>query len=99
LLEIADGGTVAGEASVGASRVEGGWMTVAPTRLGHRVFIGNSAVVPAGITLGDDWRVGVLTLAPTRAEQAIKCGATWLGSPSRLLPTTVQRRIHRGANL
>ena len=99
MLEIADGGTVAGEASVGASRVEGGWMTVAPTRLGHRVFIGNSAVVPAGITLGDDWRVGVLTLAPTRAEQAIKCGATWLGSPSRLLPTTVQRRIHRGANL
>jgi hypothetical protein len=38
LLEIGDGGTVADEASFGAPRVEGGWMTLAPTRKAREVY-------------------------------------------------------------
>jgi non-ribosomal peptide synthetase-like protein len=86
LLEIGDGGTVADEASLGASRVEGGWMTVAPTRVGRRAFIGNSAVVPAGAELGDGSLVGVLSLAPPPTSEGVRPGAAWLGSPPRLLP-------------
>jgi non-ribosomal peptide synthetase-like protein len=86
LLEIGDGGTVADEVSLGAGRVEGGWMTVAPTRVGQRAFIGNSAVVPAGADLGDGSLVGVLSLAPLPAEEGARPGAGWLGSPPRLLP-------------
>ena len=85
LLEIGDGGTVADEASLGDARVEGGWMTVAPTRLGRRVFIGNSAVVPAGSTLGDGTLLGVLSIAPADPRQAARPGASWLGSPPILL--------------
>ncbi len=86
LLEIGDGGTVADEASLGAARVEGGWMTVTPTRVGRRAFIGNSAVVPAGAELGDGSLVGVLSLAPPPTEEGASPGAAWLGSPPRLLP-------------
>ncbi|HEY9430208.1 MAG TPA: Pls/PosA family non-ribosomal peptide synthetase [Blastocatellia bacterium] len=85
LLEIGDGGTVADEASLGAGRVEGGWMTLARTRVGRRAFIGNSAVVPAGAELGEGSLVGVLSLAPPTGEGARPCAA-WLGSPPRLLP-------------
>ena len=86
LLEIADGATIADEASLGASRVESGWLTLAPTRLGRRAFVGNSAVIPAGTTLGDNCLVGVLTAAPSAEGQAARSGASWLGSPPILLP-------------
>ena len=86
LLEIGDGGTVADEASLGAGRIEGGWLTVARTRLGRRAFVGNSAVVPGGVELGDGSLVGVLSLAPALNSESAKPGATWLGSPPLLLP-------------
>ena len=86
LLDIGDGGTVADEASLGAARVEGGWLTLSPTRLGRRAFVGNGAVVPPGTTLGDESLVGVLSIAPTDPGQAARPGASWLGSPPILLP-------------
>jgi non-ribosomal peptide synthetase-like protein len=86
LLEIADGATIADEASLGASRIESGWLTLAPTRLGRRAFVGNSAVIPAGTTLGDNSLVGVLTAAPSAEGQAVRNGVSWLGSPPILLP-------------
>lgn len=86
LLSIDDGATIADEVSLGASRIEGGWLTLAPTRLGRRAFLGNSAVVPAGSTLGDHSLVGVLTAAPSGDGQAAERGASWLGSPPIRLP-------------
>jgi non-ribosomal peptide synthetase-like protein len=86
LLEIGDGGTVADEVSLGSPRIEGGWMFVAPTRLGRRAFIGNSAVVPAGTVMGDGSLVGVLSLAPSNPGQAAHPGTGWLGSPPIALP-------------
>jgi non-ribosomal peptide synthetase-like protein len=85
LLEIGDGGTVADEASLGAGRIEHGWLTLAPTRLGRRAFVGNGAVVPAGATLGDGSLVGVLSTTPASGLAAQR-GTAWLGSPALLLP-------------
>ena len=90
MLEIDDGGTVADEASLGAARIERGWLTLAPTRLGRRAFVGNGAVVPQGTTLGDDSLVGVVSIAPTDPEQAARPGAAWLGSPPIALPRRQQ---------
>src|ERR1043166_8765885 len=81
LLEIGDESTIADEVSLGAARVEGGWMTVAPTRLGRRVFIGNTAVVPAGTSLGDESLVGVLSIAPSEPAEAARTGASGLRPP------------------
>jgi non-ribosomal peptide synthetase-like protein len=86
LLELGDESTIADEASVGAPRVEGGWMTVAPVRLGKRAFVGNSGVLPTGGQLGDGSLVGVLSIAPSNSQEAARRDASWLGSPPILLP-------------
>src|SRR5205814_7536121 len=86
LLEIEDGGTVADEVSLGAARVEKGWMTVAPTRIGRRAFVGNSAVIPAGTTLGAGSLVGVLSIPPSDQSACARSGVSWMGSPPILLP-------------
>jgi non-ribosomal peptide synthetase-like protein len=86
LLEIADGGTIADDASVGEPRVERGWLTVARTRIGRRAFVGNSGVLPTGVELGDDALVGVLSTAPTTPGAAARAGSAWLGSPPLELP-------------
>jgi non-ribosomal peptide synthetase-like protein len=86
LLEIKDDATIADEVSLGTARVEAGWLTLAPTSIGRRTFVGNSAVIPAGTALGDDSLVGVLTMAPSAEEQPARGGASWLGSPPILLP-------------
>ncbi len=86
LLELEDGSTIADESSLGAPRVEGGWVTLGHTRLGRRCFIGNSGVVPSGANLGDDSLVGVLSIAPSEGPEAERPGAAWLGSPPISLP-------------
>lgn len=82
LLKIGDEATIADEVSLGASRVEGGWLTLGPTKLGRRAFVGNNAVVPAGTALADETLIGVLTVAPSDRGSF----TTWLGSPPILLP-------------
>jgi non-ribosomal peptide synthetase-like protein len=86
LLEIGDGGTIADEVSLGAPRIENGWMTLAPTRLGRRAFAGNGAVIPQGTTLGDGALVGVLSLAPKDPSEAVRPNGSWMGSPPISLP-------------
>jgi len=86
LLEIGDECTIADEVSLGEPRIEGGWMTTGPTRLGRRVFVGNSGVVPMGSTVGDESLIGVLSIAPGDPSAAGRTGASWLGSPPILLP-------------
>ncbi|HKB56987.1 MAG TPA: Pls/PosA family non-ribosomal peptide synthetase, partial [Lacunisphaera sp.] len=86
LLEIDDGGTVADEVSLSAARVEGGWLTLAPTRLGRRAFVGNGAVVPSGTVLGDGSLVGVLSVPPQAPGDAAAPDSSWLGSPALRLP-------------
>ncbi len=81
LLTIEEGATIADEVNLGPSRVENGWMTVAPTKIGKRAFVGNSAVVPAGTTVGENSLLGVLTLPPLDPIQASQPGGSWLGSP------------------
>lgn len=86
MIQLDDGSTVADEVSLGSPHIEAGWMTIKPTRLGRRAFIGNSGVVSSGIHLGDASLVGVLSIAPNAPEQAAQPGASWLGSPPLLLP-------------
>jgi non-ribosomal peptide synthetase-like protein len=86
LLTIEEGATIADEVALGPSRVENGWMTVAPTRIGKRAFVGNSAIVPAGTTIGENSLLGVLTLPPQDPSLAIQSGSSWLGNPPVQLP-------------
>src|SRR6266702_3267118 len=79
-----------------AARVEGGWMTLAPTRLGRRSFVGNGAVVPPGTELGDGSLVGVLSVPPAASGEAARANTSWMGSPAAL---ALWNRVGLGATL
>jgi non-ribosomal peptide synthetase-like protein len=86
LLTVGDGSFVADSVALGAGRVEGGFLTLAETRIGSKTFIGNSALLPAGSSVADGCLIGCLSTVPTSAEDAAKSGVTWLGSPAFSLP-------------
>ena len=64
LLTLGDGSFIADCVSLGVARVEQGTITIAPTCIGAKAFVGNSALVPGGTVIGDDALIGVLSSVP-----------------------------------
>jgi non-ribosomal peptide synthetase-like protein len=87
LLEIGDGSFLADACIVGGHRAYLGLVEIRPNRIGRRSFIGNSALVPAGIDVGDNGLIGVMS-TPPRGVQRTPDGTRWLGSPGFELPRT-----------
>lgn len=90
LLEIGEEGFVADSVSLGAARIEDGQATIAATRIGARSFVGNSALLPPGATVGDDCLIGCLSQPPATIPGAEQAGTSWLGSPAFFLPVRQQ---------
>jgi len=87
LLEIEEGSFLADACIVGGHRIHRGFVDISPNKIGKRTFIGNSAMVPAGVDVGNDSLIGVMSTPPA----GITCapdGTRWLGSPSFELPVT-----------
>ena len=82
-LTVGEEAFLADSVSIGAPRVQRGQFTIAPTVIGARSFIGNSAVLAGGTTLGSGILIGALSVAPTSAPEA---DTSWVGSPSFALP-------------
>src|SRR5438046_8347810 len=78
LLSIDDESFIADSVSLGAARVENGWLTIAGTRIGKRSFVGNSALLPPGTVIGDNCLIGCLSVPPVRAEDAAREGTSWM---------------------
>lgn len=85
LVEIGPESFIADDVLFGAARVERGAIRLARTRIGRRSFIGNSALLPTGATIGDEVLIGVLSKPPHEGE-AERSGGTWFGSPPISLP-------------
>jgi non-ribosomal peptide synthetase-like protein len=66
---------------IGGRRAHRGVFEVAVNRVGRRSFVGNSAVLPVGISLGDGCLLGVQSLPPHGGPR-VPDGTEWLGSPS-----------------
>ncbi len=90
LLAIGDESFVADDVSLGAARLEAGFVRVGKTTIGQRSFIGNSALLPPGCAIGDDCLIGCLSVPPTRPEDAVRPGNGWIGSPAVHLPQRQQ---------
>ncbi|MGE8317677.1 MAG: Pls/PosA family non-ribosomal peptide synthetase [Comamonas sp.] len=84
MLTLGDECFVADAVMLGDELIDGGWMTVKPTVVSRRSFIGNGAYVPDGSTIPENVLIGVLTAVPRNAD--MKSGDTWLGSPAINLP-------------
>jgi non-ribosomal peptide synthetase-like protein len=86
LIEIGPESFIADGVVLGAAKAEPGRIKLDTTVIGRRTFIGNSALIPAGSTIGDDALIGVLSRPPADMELAATPGATWFGSPPLRLP-------------
>ncbi|MEI6485320.1 MAG: Pls/PosA family non-ribosomal peptide synthetase [Sphingomonadales bacterium] len=85
LVEIGPESFIADAVLFGAARIERGMIRLEPTRIGRRSFIGNSALLPTGTTIGDGVLIGVLS-KPPRNRAAEASNGTWFGSPPLALP-------------
>lgn len=84
LLRLGRDAFVADGVMLGDETQRGGWMTLRPTSVGDRSFLGNGAYVGDGTDVPADVLIGVQTRTPP--NEAMTPGQVWLGSPALLLP-------------
>jgi non-ribosomal peptide synthetase-like protein len=89
LLEVGDGSFLADACIVGGYRNNDGVVEIGSNKIGQRTFVGNSAFVPAGVNLGDDSLIGVMSTPPASTGRTPN-GTRWLGSPGFELPNIQQ---------
>jgi non-ribosomal peptide synthetase-like protein len=87
LLTLGEGSFLADACIVGGHRICGGFIDICSNHIGTHTFIGNSALVPAGIDIGDHGLIGVMSTPPADMTQTPD-GTRWLGSPGFELPLT-----------
>jgi non-ribosomal peptide synthetase-like protein len=84
MLTLGDVCFIADAVMLGDEHIDGGWMTVQPTVVSRRSFVGNGAYVPDGTTVPENVLIGVMSAVPRNAT--MREGDTWLGSPPLHLP-------------
>jgi non-ribosomal peptide synthetase-like protein len=84
LVEIGEKCFIADEVILGDEEIRNGWMYLKRVKTGPRVFVGNSAVVPAGAEIQGDALIGIKSKPP--ANHLMHSGDTWFGSPPIKLP-------------
>ncbi|MDP3538039.1 MAG: amino acid adenylation domain-containing protein [Azonexus sp.] len=88
LLILGDETFIADAVLLGDEEIDGGWMTLRPTVISRRSFVGNGSYVPDGTILPEGVLIGVHSRAPDNA--LMRPGETWLGSPPINLPAREQ---------
>jgi non-ribosomal peptide synthetase-like protein len=85
LLSIGAESFIADTVSLGAVKVDRGWMELAPTKVGSQTFVGNGALVPAHSTIADNSLIGCLSIPPV-SDKPMQPDTAWLGSPAIYIP-------------
>jgi non-ribosomal peptide synthetase-like protein len=88
MLTLGDETFIADAVMLGDEEIDGGWMTMQPTVISNRSFVGNGAYIPDGTVLPEQVLIGVHSRAPGNAQ--MNSGDTWLGSPPINLPAREQ---------
>ncbi|MFF2345553.1 Pls/PosA family non-ribosomal peptide synthetase [Pseudarthrobacter sp. NPDC058119] len=77
MTTVGEGAFLADDTMVASYELDGGWLRVAPAKIGKRSFLGNSGMTAAGRNVPKNSLVAVLSATPAKA----KSGTSWLGSP------------------
>ena len=85
LIDVGEESFFADGSIIGGKRCFGGSFELGLNRIGRRSFVGNSAILPVGASLGDGCLLGVQS-APPRNQTCTPDGTDWLGSPAFQLP-------------
>ncbi|HXE40808.1 MAG TPA: Pls/PosA family non-ribosomal peptide synthetase [Azonexus sp.] len=88
LLTLGDETFIADAVLLGDEQIDGGWMTLRPTVIARRSFVGNGSYLPDGTILPENVLIGVHSRVPDNAQ--MRPGDTWLGSPPINLPAREQ---------
>ena len=71
MLTLGDECFIADAVMLGDEHIDGGWMTVQPTVVSRRGFIGNGAYVPDGTTVPENVLIGVMSAVPRQAAMKV----------------------------
>ncbi|ORX89632.1 acetyl-CoA synthetase-like protein [Basidiobolus meristosporus CBS 931.73] len=85
LLRIGNGCFLADSVVVGPPHIHHGKISLDYATIEERSFIGNGALFPAGVKMGKDSLLGVLS-TPDYDVRALADNTSWLGSPAIFLP-------------
>ncbi|TCP51855.1 non-ribosomal peptide synthetase-like protein [Tamaricihabitans halophyticus] len=77
MTKVTDGAFLADDTMVATYELGGGWLHIAPARVGKQAFLGNSGMTAPGRSVPKRGLVGVLSAAPDKAKK----GSSWLGMP------------------
>ena len=77
MTTVGEGAFLADDTMVASYELDGGWLRIAPAKIGKRSFLGNSGMTAAGRNVPKNSLVAVLSATPAKA----KSGTSWLGSP------------------
>jgi len=94
LFEIGDESFIADDVVIGESEVRNQMLYLNKTSIGNRSFVGNSALIPQGYTLGDGMLIGVISVPPTLDQLQDEPYVDWFGSPAKGLPNREKRDIY-----
>ncbi|SDE06096.1 non-ribosomal peptide synthetase terminal domain of unknown function [Mucilaginibacter pineti] len=86
MLTIGNESFIADAVTLGEEDIRAQRLILNNTTIGNSSFVGNSALIPQGYTLGDNMLIGVLSVPPTIAQQADNPLGDWFGSPAIALP-------------
>jgi len=86
MLSIGNESFIADAVTLGEEDIRAQRLILNNTTIGNSSFVGNSALIPQGYTLGDNMLIGVLSVPPTLEQQADNPLGDWFGSPAIALP-------------
>lgn len=85
LMDIGESSFLGDECIIGGIRIHHGVAEIKQTKIGRRTFIGNSAFIRGGVTLGDESLLGVMSTPPINTDN-VPSNTQWLGVPGFALP-------------
>jgi non-ribosomal peptide synthetase-like protein len=86
LITLGNESMIADLALIGAPEACDGWVTVDDVKVGKRVFLGNSAVIPSGTVLEDNVLIGLMSKPPDNGGKPVPAATSWFGSPAIAMP-------------
>ena len=100
MTTVGEGAFLADDTMVASYELGGGWMRIAPAKIGKRSFLGNSGMTAAGRNVPKNSLVAVLSATPARPNPARRgWAARRSGSAARPSPRTTPGRSSRRSRL